>query len=159
MYIKRMNEAYAREIMQWKYEAPYELYNLEGDEEELEELLHYFCVFKEDELIGFFCTGGFAQIHSGHEAGVYPDMNKLIDIGLGIKPEWTGQGFGREFLTFTLQYLQKQQQPKAFRLTVAGFNKRAIKLYKHLGFQAVTLFKANDMPFLIMIKLVGPDSD
>lgn len=159
VHVRPMNEAYAREITQWKYEAPYELYNLQGEEEELQELLHYSCVFEEDELIGFFCTGGFAQVHLGHEAGVYPNMDEIIDIGLGLKPEWTGQGFGREFLSFIIQHLQKKENPKAFRLTVAGFNERAIKLYRHLGFQAVTLFRANDIPFLVMIKMIGSESE
>ncbi|KRG11941.1 GNAT family N-acetyltransferase [Lederbergia galactosidilytica] len=159
MQIRNMNENYAREIMHWKYEAPYELYNLDGDDEELQELLHYFCVLENDELIGFFCTGSFAQVHSGHEAGAYPHMNEVVDIGLGLKPEWTGQGFGREFLSFILQHLQRQQNPKAFRLTVAGFNERAMKVYRHLGFKAVTLFTANDIPFLIMIKMIESESE
>ncbi|MCJ7842047.1 GNAT family N-acetyltransferase [Lederbergia sp. NSJ-179] len=158
MHVKNMNEFCAREIMQWKYMPPYDFYNMDGEDEDLQELLHYSCVFQDDELIGFFCTGEFAQIHIGHEVGVYPEMEGLIDIGIGLKPEWTGKGFGQEFFSFIIQHLQKDQNPKALRLSVAQFNKRAVKLYSRLGFMTQTSFEVNNVPFLVMTKILSPKS-
>src|SRR5438132_508675 len=49
-----------------------------------------------------------------------------LEIGLGLHPEWTGQGLGKSFLEAGLEYARRRFAPKQFTLSVASFNRRAI---------------------------------
>lgn len=75
--IRLMDEQAAREIVNWRYETPYALYNMldaADDAEDIEELLDgsYFSVAAADgALIGFFCYGQNAQVGEGIESGLY----------------------------------------------------------------------------------------
>lgn len=73
-----------------------------------------------------------------------------MDIGLGMRPDLTGQGTGYTFVSSILKFAQSQFKAKLFRLTVAQFNKRAIAVYKKLGFEPVMAFPSGDVEFLIM---------
>ncbi|MEX3744645.1 MULTISPECIES: GNAT family N-acetyltransferase [Lysinibacillus] len=142
-FIREMNEIYAINILNWKYEAPYDFYNNELSEESLKELLdnpYYSIVNDQEELVGFFCTGTSAQVPRGQDCGAY--LGKYIDIGIGMKPELTGKGIGTEFFSFILNQLQ-QENHSPLRLTVATFNTRAIHLYEKLGFKKVMEFTAS----------------
>ncbi|MDM5249766.1 GNAT family N-acetyltransferase [Lysinibacillus sp. G4S2] len=139
-YIREMNEIYATDILKWKYDEPYDFYNNELNDESLKELLdnpYYSIVNDKEELVGFFCTGTSAQVPKGHDYGAYLDA--CIDIGIGMKPELTGKGFGTEFFSFILNQLQ-QENYSPLRLTVVTFNTRAIHLYEKLGFEKVMEF-------------------
>ncbi|MFC9542274.1 GNAT family N-acetyltransferase [Lysinibacillus sp. NPDC056959] len=145
-YSREMNEMYATDILNWKYEEPYDVYNNELCDESLKEFLespYYSIVNDQEELVGYFCTGTSAQVPKGHDYGVYID--ECIDVGIGMKPELTGKGYGAEFFSFVLNHLQNLQQEKncPLRLTVATFNTRAIHLYEKLGFKKVMDFTAS----------------
>jgi len=64
-----------------------------------------------------------------------------LDIGLGMKPELTGQGLGKTFFRTILAHTKTlaDAEPRV-RLTVATFNQRAMRLYSHFGFQEVERF-------------------
>ncbi|MFJ7730980.1 GNAT family N-acetyltransferase [Lysinibacillus sp. NPDC097231] len=146
-----MNENYATDIVSWKYEAPYDFYNNELSDESLKEILdnpYYSIVNDNDELVGFFCTGASAQVPKGHDYGAY--LDKCMDVGIGMKPELTGKGFGTEFVAFVLNQIQQKNQ-LPLRLTVAKFNTRAIHLYEKLGFEKDMEFTASSA-FLTMLK-------
>lgn len=90
-----MDEEYARQILTWKYEAPYDFYNNEESSESLNELLEnpYYAVLNQNnDLVGFFCIGKAAQVPFGHTVGAYSE--DLTDIGIGMNPTLTGQGLG-----------------------------------------------------------------
>lgn len=58
--VVNMNERYAFQILNWKYDSPYNFYNNEYTKEALEDLVdssYYALLDKENELFGFFCTG------------------------------------------------------------------------------------------------------
>ncbi|WP_245744379.1 hypothetical protein [Bhargavaea ginsengi] len=90
MEIRPMGEREAREITGWAYPPPYDFYNMDG--EGAEELGEYEAVVEDGLLIGFFCTGAEARVPAGYGAGAYSKEDGIIDIGLGMKPERTGQG-------------------------------------------------------------------
>jgi [ribosomal protein S18]-alanine N-acetyltransferase len=147
--ISKMTEGLAKEALQWKYEPPYDFYSNELTEEALEELLNgaYVAVLNEkQQIVGYYCTGVSAQVPKGNEYRAYTE-NKL-DIGLGLKPDLTGQGNGRSFFQFVLQEIGNEN----LRLTVASFNKRAIKLYENLGFKHQQTFDSNGVNFQVMVK-------
>jgi ribosomal-protein-alanine N-acetyltransferase len=129
-----MRQADADAIARWHYADPYSFYDWTADQNDLAELLDptargddYVAV--EDEagsLIGFF------HYKRPHGAS--------LEIGLGLHPEWTGQGLGRSFLEAGLQYARRRFAPKQFTLSVATFNRRAITVYERAGFAPVRVF-------------------
>lgn len=148
--LQKMTEQAAREILSWIYPPPYDLYNGEVTEEALQEFAEnpYYAIYKEGVLAGFYCTGYAAQVPIGYFFQAYPEG--YLDIGLGMRPDLTGQGQGTVFLQFIMDAIETNLP---LRLTVAAFNKRAMTLYEKFGFCKVSSFtNANDVEFLIMIR-------
>ena len=151
-----INDEEARAVVSWRYEPPYDFYELANDPEGLEELLGpperregYYAVRSDGELVGFFCFGPGGQLPSFD----YADDGSL-DIGLGLRPDLTGKGLGLEFLLAGLEFGRRHFAPAGFRLAVATFNERAIQVYERGGFRRVTVFThhsgGGDYPFLLM---------
>ncbi|MED4585234.1 GNAT family protein [Brevibacillus choshinensis] len=74
----------------------------------------------------------------------------MWDIGLGMKPELTGQGFGQAFLKWGIDFALQHYSPSQLRLSVAAFNQRAIRQYSKVGFREVGSFQNKDVLFLVM---------
>ena len=153
-----MNDGEARAVISWRYEAPYDFYDMANDPEGLEELLGppdrregYYAVRSDGELVGFFCYGPGGQLPSFD----YADDGSL-DIGLGLRPDLTGKGLGLEFLLAGLEFGRRHFAPAGFRLAVATFNERAIQVYERAGFRRVTVFTHHTSdgkrPFLLMTR-------
>jgi [ribosomal protein S18]-alanine N-acetyltransferase len=153
-----MNDEEARAIVSWRYEAPYDFYDMAKDPEGLEELLGtperrrgYYAVRAGDELVGFFSFGPGGQLPSFD----YPDDGSL-DVGLGLRPDLTGRGLGLEFLLAGLEFGRRHFAPAGFRLAVATFNERAIQVYERAGFRRVEIFthhtNGGEYPFLLMTR-------
>jgi RimJ/RimL family protein N-acetyltransferase len=149
-----MTEKNARAIIAWRYEAPYDVYNVAAapDVDIIQEYLlpenaYYSIHDTHDYLIGYCCFGQDARVPDG----VYQD--NALDVGLGLHPDLTGNGNGPEFVRAILDFGLKQYAPQAFRMTVAAFNKRAIRVYQKLGFTPVTSFtrSRDGEPFVIMM--------
>ncbi|MDR7078924.1 ribosomal protein S18 acetylase RimI-like enzyme [Neobacillus niacini] len=148
-----MKEEFAKQILTWKYEAPYDFYNNEESSESLKELLdhpYYAVVNQSNELVGFFCIGSAAQVPYGYTMGAYSE--DINDIGIGMNPGLTGQGFGAAFFSFILSYIQETYKGDSIRLTVAVFNERAIHLYTKLGFVKKMKFTRESTDFMTMVK-------
>ena len=153
LLVRNLTEEYAKQILNWKYEAPYDFYNNEETSESLNELLEtpYYAVLNQDhELVGFFCIGSAAQVPFGSTVGAYNE--DMRDIGIGMNPALTGQGNGAHFFSFILSYIQETYQLDAIRLTVANFNQRAIHLYTKLGFVKKVEFNRDTTEFITMVK-------
>ncbi|WP_163580537.1 GNAT family N-acetyltransferase [Gracilibacillus saliphilus] len=151
--IKNMDENLARKLLQWRYEKPYDFYNSEVTEEELNERLdgsYKAIIDDEGNLFGFLCTGETAQIPVGHKFGVY--KAKSIDLGLGMNPDNVGKGYGYQFGSFIINYIKENNPEVPIRLTVATFNNRAIHLYEKLGFVEKDKFTTDYAEFMTMIK-------
>ena len=149
-FIKDMNEKSAVEIVNWKYDAPYDFYNNEVTSEAINEIIEnpYFAIVNQfEELIGFFCIGSSAQVPIGHQYGAYSE--EFLDIGIGMNPELTGKGFGTIFFSTVLQHIENDLP---IRLTVAEFNQRAIRLYLKYGFIEKKKFKRGSTEFIVMVK-------
>ncbi|WP_226658629.1 GNAT family N-acetyltransferase [Pseudalkalibacillus hwajinpoensis] len=140
MVIQPMTEEVARRIQTWQYEEPYSLYSLEGDPDVFSELMNgsYAFVTENEELIGYFCFGKSARVPAGHNVNAYADP--MLDLGLGLHPKYTGKGMGLRFVQAGLDYAYKTYDQKNVRLSVASFNKRAIKVYERAGFSYVRSF-------------------
>ncbi len=137
-----MSKADVQSIQTWHYEEPYAVYNTTADlEEEALEMLdrkspHYAVRDETGELVGFFCFGTAAQPWSHDNPGLYGE-DRILDIGLGMRPDLTGKGLGLTFVRTGLAFAREQFAPAAFRLFVLTFNKRAIRVYKRAGFKTI----------------------
>ncbi len=124
----------AGRIISWRYPAPYDLYDLTPESLEglLEPAYRYHQVLDpKDKLVGFCCFGGDARVPGGNYSQLDPEV---LDIGIGLKPELTGQGRGRNFVSAVLEYGASTYQPEKFRAAIAGFNLRSLKTFQNLGF-------------------------
>ncbi|MBN1440038.1 MAG: GNAT family N-acetyltransferase [Anaerolineales bacterium] len=122
-----MNTKYAQTVAGWHYDGVYAFYDFAQGPEDLAELLdpcnwenRYFAVLNGNgQLTGFFCF----DVRGG-----------AVELGLGMRPEDTGQRLGRAFVQAGLEFARRRFHPKRFHLEVAAFNQRAIRLYEKLGF-------------------------
>ena len=118
---------------EWQYDGPFAFYDMPNDEDDLAEFLnpeerteHYFAVLNGEELIGYY---------------VFEPNAEVVDVGLGMRPDLTGQGNGMAFLDAGLAFVMDRYAPKQIELAVATFNERAIRLYTKSGFEPVERFQ------------------
>ena len=124
-----LTEAPAAEIATWRYEFPYEWYDTASDPRRIElfasparrEGLRA-VVGDDGDLVGFFNF-----VREGNE----------VRIGLGMRPDLTGQGLAQPFIEAGLEYASSQWEPLRFRLWVARWNERALRAYRRAGFREV----------------------
>src|SRR5258708_1072991 len=107
-----VDEADARQIMAWRYDEPYAVYNMGADFANSADglgglwdrrRLDYGGGDEEGELIGFFGFGTAAQVWDHDEPALYSE-DQTIDIGLGLRPDLTGQGLGLAFVNAGLAF-------------------------------------------------------
>lgn len=120
----------------WRYDGPYAFYDL--GPESIADLLdpaQGYVVVRDaaGAIVGFCCFGASAQVPGGVVAGVYAD--DALDVGFGLRPDLTGRGLGPAFVRATLGFARDRCGPRAFRLSVATFNRRAIRAYGKAGFR------------------------
>ena len=128
-----MNEQDAHAIAKWHYQDPYTFYDADQDPDDLAELLNpqswqetYHSVFDEqNKLFGFF---------------TFNKNEGIIEIGLGLRPDLTGKGIGLGFVQAGLEFAKNIYSSTAFRLKVATFNHRAIRVYEQAGFHPARVF-------------------
>jgi [ribosomal protein S18]-alanine N-acetyltransferase len=128
---REMSAEDAEAIASWRYDGPYAFYDADADADDLALLLspvtrenRYFSALDEDgSLVGFF-----EFKHSGGES---------LELGLGLRPDLTGRGHGLEFLEAGMAFARARFAPAEFRLSVATFNERAIRVYERAEFRPV----------------------
>lgn len=157
-----MGEASARAILDWRYEAPYDLYNLNsGDTEEMVRFFsdpqNAYHAIADDEgvLVAYSCFGRDAQVPGGD----YDDP--ALDIGLGVRPDLTGKGHGLVFVSAVLRFAQRAYTTALFRVTVAEFNNRALRVWEKAGFQHVQTFakEGHGIPFVVLTRPVAHNGE
>lgn len=146
---------HAREFVQWVYESPYDVYNCPP--EEIDNVVQYnidprnnvyAMLDQNEELMGYCSYGKDAQVPGGDYS------EEALDIGLMIKPELTGQGMGATFAKEVIRNGIAKYEPKKLRLTIAAFNKRAMRTWEKNGFEQNQTFERsiNKMEFVVMTK-------
>lgn len=76
---------------------------------------------------------GFCETHAIRETADGPMVEGEVDL-IGVRPEWQGQGLGRELLRWGVARLRSLGVRAVF-LTVNVTNERALGLYERHGFQ------------------------
>ncbi|MTI71711.1 MAG: GNAT family N-acetyltransferase [Firmicutes bacterium] len=120
------------DISTWKYQGIYSFYNNDKTEAKNQWALNIdkedntFVIYnKENELIGN-CSFEY-------------DDNKYM-LGVQMKPQMTGKGMGTEIVKSILDFGRQRYNFQSIELLVAKFNKRAIRIYKKLGFYIIDEF-------------------
>jgi ribosomal-protein-alanine N-acetyltransferase len=139
MRVVAMTHDYATDIITWRYPAPYDCYDVSGVEPAF--LLDprngvFALVSGSDDLIGFRSFGVDGRVPGGE----YDES--ALDTGGGLRPSLTGQGLGRQAIQTGLEFGRRRFSPPAFRVTVASFNTRALRVVTSLGFRPVSSFAA-----------------
>jgi [ribosomal protein S18]-alanine N-acetyltransferase len=131
---REFSQADAEAVAAWRYPGEYSFYDSAADANDLAELLdpvargdaHVAVDDPAGELVGFF--------------SYKPGETGTIVIGLGLRPDHTGRGLGREFVEAGLEYGRARYAPEEFSLAVATFNRRAITVYERAGFVPVRTY-------------------
>jgi len=133
-----MSAAYAAQIVTWRYPAPYDCYDMAGASAAFIASAEsgFYALTDLDELIGFRSFGADGRVPGGD----YDDS--ALDTGGGLRPDLTGKGLGREAISTGLEFGRREFAPAAFRVTVASFNERALRVIRALGFRPVGSFAA-----------------
>lgn len=130
-----LTEAEAREIARWQYKGPWDFYNAPPDEgghlAMMDPAYHYHAIRNASgELIGYCCFGLDARV-----SGFDYDDDEALDVGAGLRPDLTGQGYGAAFLTAILEFGRRHFATRGFRATIASWNERALRMAARAGFQ------------------------
>lgn len=124
-----MKEKYLKAIIAWKYDKPYEEYNMEAYEElkkrnaailNPEKKNNYVCYLDNDNLMAY--------------TNITKREDGTIFLGIGLAPQYCGKGLGQEILLDSIQEIQKRYADYKILLQVRAWNKRAIKCYLNAGF-------------------------
>ena len=133
-----MSLALAEVMAGWEYEAAYGLYNHAPEKrphvvEAMMDSANSFSSISDasSTLLGFCCFGSNGQVTGGDYSV------EAVDIGMGIDPKRTGRGFGHPIVGVVLNFADETSGPGLRRVTIAGFNARAIRVWSRQGF-AVT---------------------
>jgi RimJ/RimL family protein N-acetyltransferase len=128
-----------RQLATWRYPPPYDFYD--GDSEPVLNPERFFEARDEQgDLVGFY---------------YFEPKSPDLDYGLGLRPDLTGQGLGRDFFAAGLAFARVRFRPRRVFLHVAAFNERARRVYERAGFRVVsshvrTFDRFGDVEFLTM---------
>jgi len=122
-------------VITWRYPHPYQIYSLTPEDRItlLNPAYRYHGVRAEGlGLVGICCFGDDARVEGGEYGQGEPEV---LDVGIGLRPDLTGSGLGRGFVSQVLRYGARQYRPRWFRATIAAFNHRSRRTFQGLGFQ------------------------
>ncbi|MDR7252460.1 RimJ/RimL family protein N-acetyltransferase [Nocardioides sp. BE266] len=139
MRIAPLTPEHAADICTWRYPAPYACYDMTGADPDwlVQPESGFHAVLDDhDELVGFRSYGADGQV----PGWAYDD--RALDTGGGLRPRLTGTGLGRDAIATGLAFGREHFTPTAFRVTVASFNARALRVVESLGFERFGRFDA-----------------
>ncbi|HET9909118.1 MAG TPA: GNAT family N-acetyltransferase [Anaerolineales bacterium] len=142
-------------IITWHYEPPYDIYDMASTDPEdtLQYLLDpqnaFHGMYGQSNELEAFCSFGADGQVTGGDYSV-----PAFDIGLGIRPDLTGQGRGSEFVSAVIDFADQTYTPDRLRVTISAFNRRAQRVWQKAGFQVIQKFQGGwaNMDFVVMTK-------
>ena len=162
-----LRREHAEAIISWRYQPPYEVYDYRDKSPRVvieyltDPANRFFAVLHGDELIGFRSFGPDGRVPGGEYDESY------LDTGGGLRPDLTGQGLGAKIIRKGLEFGAQEFGAKRFRVTIAAFNERALRVSKRIGFTEDQRFqRTSDGEQFVVLRLeqklreqvVGPDA-
>ena len=136
MEVAGLTAGQAAAICTWTYPPPYSTYDLTGTDPGflLDPENGYVALVDGGELVGYRLFGPDGRVPGAEYA------TDALDTGGGLRPDLTGRGLGRPALAVGLAYGRARYAPAAFRVTVAAWNARALRVVRAAGFEPVGAF-------------------
>ncbi|MCW2687935.1 MAG: hypothetical protein JWR37_2825 [Mycobacterium sp.] len=130
--IRPLSAADAKVIAEWWYDGPWHIYDYQaGDEQPVPGDGYRTVVSALDGApVGFYCVGRAARV-----PGLDAD-DSLLDIGVGMSPQWVGRGHGAVFGRVVLADIRRDNPDIALRAVVQSWNMRSLRMSRRLGFVA-----------------------
>ena len=168
LVLTEMTQGAAENIAGWRYDPPYDLYNFDGTEEELAQVLngyHFPVYFSKDfsaendalltNPVGFVALGPSAQMINFFSKALYKRSN-ATDIAIGLRPELCGKrmGLGTRLVGLAANFALQEFPGDGVRLFVDKKNARAIRVYEKFGFKRKGQFPARVNKRIIMFKMM-----
>ncbi|CAM4486271.1 GNAT family N-acetyltransferase [Nocardia ninae] len=122
----------ARQVAGWQYAGPWQIYDFgSADDDELPSAADGYTAVADadtDRIVGFFCIGPEARV-----PGLDEDP-AVVDLGVGMDPQWVGRGHGGHFGTTVLAQLRRDYPATPVRVVIQSWNTRSRQLFRRLGF-------------------------
>lgn len=130
-------ERHEEAISHWQYDGEYAFYNQTepfsvAHPERIVEENSFVWLDAAGELLGHVSYGPDGRIPTVEG---YDYSEDWLDIGLGLRPDLCGRGLGEAYVFACLRFARERYGAERFRLSVAAFNKRAIRVYERAGFR------------------------
>ncbi len=123
----------AEGIARWRYEPPFDFYN--GREDDIAAFLArdedgygYFPIEDGNTFLGYVCFGP-----EGRVAGQASEPG-VCDVGMGLDPTRVGHGVGSSLVPATVEFAIRKYGRQQYRVAVAAFNTRSLRLCTSAGF-------------------------
>ena len=125
----------------WSYPGPWSVYDVTGP---LDPAEGYWAVLGDgDEVVGFACFGVEARVPGLEE------RPGVLDVGVGMRPELTGRGLGREFAQAVLDHGRALTSATTLRAVVQEWNARSRRLLENLGFAQTGTHPVGDLVYAV----------
>lgn len=130
----------ARALATWCYPSPYDVYDMPDGPATMAEMLDtrspwFVALDDQSAPMGYCCFGTAAEVNWEGEPRLWTTDDRVLSVGLGMRPDLTAQGIGPDFLDSVLAFATERFSPETFRLFVLPFNQRAIVVYEGAGFR------------------------
>lgn len=155
--IRPFTSADADAVASWRYPPPYGAYDASEDpsfEEGIRDPARWgeFDFAVDDAETGELV--GFLELTAIEE-------QRLVEIGLGLRPDLTGRGLGPDYIGTAMAFARERWHPSTFALDVFPWNERAIRAYERAGFARGEVYvrtfpDGNEVTFLRMSRPAGP---
>jgi RimJ/RimL family protein N-acetyltransferase len=155
-----LTSEHVAEILTWRYESPYDLYNMGDGTDDPIGLTQAIDYFSQPEYCfqAMVCQPGnelaaFCSFGPDGRVGGGDYTLPAVDIGMGVHPDNTGRGLGSMFAGAAIAFAWQNFDEPRLRVTIAEFNLRAQKVWRRHGFVPVYRFVANygKRPFIIFV--------
>lgn len=139
--LRPLTAAHGEAMAQWRYPGPWAVYDVTGP---LDPAEGFWSVLDEDgEVAGYACFGVEARVPGlGESPGV-------LDVGVGMRPELTGQGRGRAFAEAVLAHGRDVARTRRLRAVVQEWNARSRALLTGLGFEQTASLDVGDVAYVV----------
>jgi [ribosomal protein S18]-alanine N-acetyltransferase len=151
--LRYRTEEDTKEFLTWTYEGIYSFYDNNIQQEKIDGIKNaqnskraFSVVNQAGDLVG---NCEFFDVEE-------EDGEKVLAVGVQMKPTFTGQGHGAIFCHAIVEEGRKLLGYNHLELMVADFNKRAIRTYQKIGFTEKESFeneiRGNTYQFIVMEK-------
>lgn len=143
--IRDLTPADLDDISTWAYDGAWSIYDSAGGR--LDPDLGYWAVVEDsgdaERLVGFACLGEEARVPG------LAEIEGVLDVGVGMRPELVGQGRGQVFAATVLEFAA-MRRPDRLRAVVQDWNERSLRLLARLGFARTGTHPVGDVTYVVL---------